>query len=1091
MTKLSLILPALGIVFLASCSTTPKGEGPTVQGRREFELMKYRDPATGSIPENIRERELVFAKTLQPSKSALGVAEDVQDNGEWFHRGPWNIGGRTRTLAIDAKDNNTLLAGAVSGGLWKSTDGGATWSLRTRADQLHTVMSIAQDAADETGRTWYYTTGEIWGNSAQISGNGVWKSTNGGDSWEIAPSTSSSVVPASGPFAYTWRIQSRRANNSSELYVATSRAGVYRSQDGSNTWQPVLSSNGLFTDVVVTPSGTLYAAISAFTGSTGSISNRWGVFRSVDGTTWQNVTPPDMTNQTRRIVLCTVPQHPEQIWAVAETPGTGAQGSTTYRGELRYEWHSLWKYTRVGADTGEWLNLSANIPLRDESRGDFYSQGGYDLLVRVSPHDSNVVFLGGTNLYRSTNGFRTPEHTWVGGYWKDTPLWDRYSSYTDHHPDQHDVVFHPTNTNVLYSVNDGGIQKTTNLVADSIEWIDLNRGYLTTQFYTVDLENKVGSARLMGGMQDNATWATDSVAPTTFWRRLGGGDGAYCYYADSGRTEFYSSQQGRMFRIRRDADGNEIDRTRIDPGGNDYIFINPYVLHPKDEHVVYLAAGPVMMRNSDVRAITPGVNDSTKVNWDTLRAAYHPGDAITAVCAFSAEGTTEHTVVYGTSVGKIYVMENSSTGQPTTREITQGTMPRGAYVNSITVNPTNNHHMVVCFSNYGVVSIWETFNAGESWTPIAGNLEENSNGSGSGPAVNWVGIMPDRGRPYLLVAATSTGVYFTPETFGMSTVWTPTATELVGNVPCDMVVARPSDGTFAVATHGRGVISGSIVRLPPPPVAPELQSPPHQARGIYPDTVLVWKPVENAGAYRVRVWNEARPDSVMQYSVNAPTTSVRVVDLEQGPVQYRWQVEAISGGGLGESSPEWTFTTAIQPPQLLSPAAGATNITVPELVWRSVAAARTYGIEVGTNAAFNPVISKVDGHADTSILVRGLENGRRYFWRVRSADADTAGLFSARQSFVAGILTSVDVSNRSEQPFSVDPNPASDVLTVCTNTPDVPATIVLSDVEGRTIVQRPFSTCIPLDVRTFANGTYVVTVTINGVAHTASVVVQR
>lgn len=1066
-----------------------------MQGRKEFEILRHRDPATGIIPEGMRQRELAFARSLHPRTSKDG--ETIQDNGEWTNRGPWNIGGRSRTIAFDVKDPSTLLIGAVSGGLWRSTNAGSTWTLQTKPEDLHTVVSIAQDTRSVNGQTWYYTTGEIWGNSAGISGNGVYKSTDGGLTWEVLPSTVSPRTVADGPFAYTWRIVAKPNVDSSDLYVATSRYGVQRSTDGGRSWSSVIGSNAIFSDVHVTPNGVIYAALSAFTGQTGAVSTRWGVFRSVDGVTWQNVTPSSMNNETRRIVLAAVPNHPEQIWALAETPGRGMQGTTTYRGQLQYEWHSLWKYTRVTADSGRWDDHSQNLPEREESRGDLYSQGGYDLLVRVSPHDSNLVMVGGTNLYRSTDGFRSPAHTWIGGYWKYTPKWDRYSSYGDHHPDQHDVLFHPTDPAVMYSVNDGGVQRTDDIRADSVVWVDLNRGYVTTQHYTVELDQRAGSAKIIGGMQDNSCWATDSLSGTAFWRRLGGGDGAYCVFADSTRTEYYSSQQTRIYRIRRAADGTEIDRSRIDPATREFLFINPYTLHPRDEHIMYLAGGAVVMRNNDLRDIPAGVNDSTFVNWDTLRATSVAPSLVSAVCAIPTDVGEPHVLYYGTSTGRVYKLIGAESGQPVPTEVTGPTMPRGAFVNSITVNEADPEHLVVCFSNYGVNSVWETFNGGTSWASISGNLEENVSGSGNGPAVNWVGILPTGGLPRLYVAATSTGLYFTPQTNGMSTVWTPTATEVLGNVPCDMIDVRPADGVIAVATHGRGILTGRITSLPPSPSPPTLISPAGAARGIWPDTTLEWRKETGAGSYLVRLWKASAPDSVRTFTVRADTGSMMlpqetvVAELEQGPVEYRWTVESYGGGGGSGPSAPFSFFTAVRPPQLLSPAAGATDITQAVLTWERVPGATSYGIEVAPNAAFNPIISAVSGFADTTILVRGLENNKRYFWRVRSADADTVGVFSARRSFVTGVLTSVDdVQVRSG--LRIEPNPAMRQTRVCVD--DVPAgpwQLDVADAEGRILRTTRMDMCEELDLRDLAAGTYTVIIRMPSGTRSAPLVITR
>ncbi len=1072
----------LSAALVLGCASERSGDGQTLQGRREFALLKYRDLVTGVIPEGIRDRELAFAEQLPGSTAAILAAtkqgEDVQQYGAWTHRGPANIGGRTRAIAFDVDNDATMLAGAVSGGVWKTTDSGSTWKLTTRPFQLHSVTCLAQDVRQGKRNTWYYGTGEIYGNSSQISGNGIWKSTDNGESWSQLLSTVSTTTPSNNQFAYTWRIVTHPKRDSNEVYVATARSGIYRSTNGGQTWAPTLTSNALFTDILITPSGAMYAALSATTGSFAAIASRWGIYRSTDGVTWTNVTPPGMDSKTARIVLSAVPQTQDDIMVLAETPDRGTQGSTVYRGQLQYEWHSIWKYHRPTGDTlGRWEDRSAGIPLSEAQRGDFYSQSGYDLFIRVSPYDSNLVLIGGTNLYRSTDAFRTPTtNAWIGGYWKDVPKWDRYSSYERHHPDQHDALFHPNDSNVVISANDGGIQRTSRIRDEKVVWDELNNSYLTTQFYTIAQEERAGSTRLMGGMQDNATWGTRVDDGRTHWYRLGGGDGAYCYYADGGRKEYYSSQQGRMYVIDRDATGTEISRARVDPPGSDnFLFINPYVLHPVDEHVMYLAGGEILWRNSDLRDLPRDVNDSSSVNWDSLTSTNVGAAQISAVCATSPAGSKDHRVYYATSNGKIFRIERAQEGMPQPIEITGATMPR-AFVNSLTVHPSNPDHIYACFSNYGVVSIWESTNAGVKWTPISGNLEEQISGAGSGPAVNWLAVATMSDATLVLVAATSTGVYFTPQTNGMSTVWTQASPDEIGNVPCDMVIARQSDGQIAVASHGRGTFTGRITSLPDRPARVQLRTPVNMDRGIGLDTTLTWTPAKGATSYTVRLWRVDRPDSVAVFS--GITAAFLDVTLEAGPVQYFWNVEAYGGGGGGGASESWSFLTQIRPPVLVSPAVGATAVTAVDLVWNRVPMAVGYGVEVGSNAAFNPVVAKVDELADTTVRVRGLDNNKRYFWRVRAQDIDATGPFSDRRSFVTGILTSVDTHEQNNASLRVEPNPASDHVTLCS--PFEASTswnLRITTVDGRDVYQQMCAAqCLDVSLATFAAGTYVVTV---------------
>jgi hypothetical protein len=130
-------------------------------------------------------------------------------------------------------------------------------------------------------------------------------------------------------------------------------------------------------------------------------------------------------------------------------------------------------------------------------------------------------------------------------------------------------------------------------------------------------------------------------------------------------------------------------------------------------------------------------------------------------------------------------------------------------VSCIAADPTNGDHVMVSYSNYGIYSLFSSMDAGKTWTKAAGNLEQNVNGSGNGPSIRWVSIVPvENGRIYL--AATSTGFFATDTLKGTSTVWVQQASGEIGNMVCDMFDVRIKDGTVALATHGNGIYSARL-----------------------------------------------------------------------------------------------------------------------------------------------------------------------------------------------------------------------------------------------------------------------------------------
>jgi hypothetical protein len=393
-----------------------------------------------------------------------------------------------------------------------------------------------------------------------------------------------------------------------------------------------------------------------------------------------------------------------------------------------------------------------------------------------------------------------------------------------------------------------------------------------------------------------------------------------------------------------------------------------------------------------------------------------------------------------------------------------------------------------------VLSIFETFDAGDTWQAIAGNLEESPSGSGNGPAVNWVTIRPYDDSTTVLVAATSTGLYFTPRSNGMSTVWTPTATDELGNVPCDMVVTRMSmsataDKAITVATHGRGTWWGEITSLPDRPSRAELASPPDMRRGILPDTVLTWKAAPGAVSYSVFLTSEGDSSLNATYQ-GIRETSLKVQNLKQGYHRYTWSVEPYGSGGAGPASTQWSFITAVRPPALLLPAAGATDVSPVVLTWERVSGALRYDVEVSTNASFRPVIASAAALADTAFALSGLESNKRYFWRVRSIDDDASGVFSERQSFVTGTITSItDLDLGSSR--MVTPNPAASKFTIRPPAEhDGPYDIEIVSSDGRIVEKHPRTVGAKMiDITHLATGRYVVRMIIDGETISESVIV--
>jgi hypothetical protein len=790
--------------------------GDDAQLRRLYELELLRDPATGLIPEDIRAKELAFAQLMNDRLGNRSANRSARIIENWKARGPYNVGGRTRALAIDLDNENILLAGGVSGGMWRSEDNGLTWFKTTGSSEVQSVTAIAQDPRPGFRNTWYYSTGERIGNSAGaggafFGGNGIYKSTDGGRSWSILSATADNKPQSNTAYDLTFNLAIHPSTG--DLYVAT-WVGIRMTSDGGNTFINVLPSGpDTYTDVMITPGGVMYATMDS-----DGTANPKGVFRSTDGITWTTITPatgyPSATAITwGRAVLAYTPTDENIIYVFTDTNLASGAGF-------------LWRYSH-GAPT-PWTNLSGNLPSFGGIVGNLNTQTGYNLVIKVHPTNPNLVFLGGTNLYRSPNGFTSKVGmSWIGGY---SPA-NNISVYPNQHPDQHVLAFYPSNPSKAICATDGGIHYTENILAANagilpVTWISRNNGYLTTQPYAVSFNTTGAGEQLMAGFQDNGSWFTSTNTLSNPWTETLSGDGSYNAFADNGLTRYASSQNANIYRLNYTsadaAGGTYTSFTRVTPAGaSGFSFVNPFVLDPYNDNMMYLPVGTRIWRNDNLNEIPIFSNATTGVNWTSLANSQVPaGSTITAIAISTIPANR---IYYGTNTGLVFKIDNANVAdQPRTDIGTGKGLPAGGFVNCITVDPANADRVFVVFSNYNVRSIFYSADGGNSWTDISGNLEESaSTGVGSGPSVRWLAIEGNSDRYYV---GTSTGLYATTGIDGAATTWTQEDVGGIGNVVIPMVRTR-ADGFVAIASHGNGLYSGKFEVTPIPHATLTLTNP--------------------------------------------------------------------------------------------------------------------------------------------------------------------------------------------------------------------------------------------------------------------------
>ena len=606
-------------------------------------------------------------------------------------------------------------------------------------------------------------------------------------------------------FQYIWNLVVNHKNYQQEEILVAAFGGILRSTDGGKTWTVVLgkdlrepgfdlntSTASYYSDLAIASDGIFYATLSEEANNRRT-SKDGGIYRSEDGVNWINITPENWPEKYRRTVIGTSPSKPNVVYFLCDSDPA-----------------NLWKFTFLEKNhksiSAKWENLSNQIPDYGKPVGDFETQKSYNMIISVKPDDPEVVFIGATNLYRSTDGFSTEDNTqWIGGY--DTE--NNGGVYNFHYVDQHSIVFYPSDPRKMLTGNDGGVQINYNNLADKVTWNSLNNGYVTSQFYTIAVDQSRVNDFILGGMQDNGSYITGSANPDIDWERILGGDGGYCAVSENGYFFYFSFQKGQIYRTTLNESYKLTSFARVDPvrtgldANDEFLFINPFVLDPNNNHIMYLAGGNKIWRNDNLAQIPSGSQQPTRINWASVDESSVSG----TITALNVSTNPANIVYYGTSHGELFKIVDAKNPDYQVINLDKSKFPENGYISCIAVDPTNADHLMVIFSNYNVQSIFVSYDGGISFESAGGNLEENPDGSGNGPSIRWGVIIPLINNKTLYVTGTSTGVYSTTLMDKNNTIWAKEAPEVIGNVVVPMVTYRPLDGLVAVATHGNGVFT--------------------------------------------------------------------------------------------------------------------------------------------------------------------------------------------------------------------------------------------------------------------------------------------
>jgi len=457
-----------------------------VRGRVEWFDFQRRFPYS-MIPAGTRTRAVARVREMEERASASDKRKQLLAGTSWQPIGPSNIGGRVRAIAQHPTKAGVYFVGAAAGGVWKTIDSGRTWHTTFDKQSALAIGGIAIDYSNP--RTVYAATGEFTANSDSYLGNGIFKSTDEGETWtNVGLSTVGSFAAIA---------VHRQRPNIVYAVGAKQGGGFYRSTDAGGTWSLIQSLSGA--GISVNPINSDDVLIA--TANT--------VLRSTDaGLSWSTARGINAAS-LRRISVAHAPSDPSIVFAVAARYNGSGDLARMYRST---DGGSNWTQT---AELGTYF---------------FRDQGWYNNCIAVHPDSPNVVLAGGIDIFRSddagvTWGNFTDSYGNLGAY--DDPSWV--------HPDQHVIEFSPIVPGQALIANDGGVHVTPD---GGFRWRRLSLDLPISQFYRIDVD-PFDPRRVYGGTQDNGSLASVLNQPGQ-WRAISGGDGFWVAVDPFDPTTVYS-----------------------------------------------------------------------------------------------------------------------------------------------------------------------------------------------------------------------------------------------------------------------------------------------------------------------------------------------------------------------------------------------------------------------------------------------------------------------------------------------------------------------------------------------------------------------
>ena len=693
-----------------------------------------------------REPSAQFLVT-ERSRAAASLAPHVSA-AHWELVGPTNVGGRMTSVACAPKKPATIWAGAAGGGVWKSDDSGLTWRGLWYSQPTLNIGSIAVDPTNPA--IVYCGTGEANLSADSYPGVGLFRSIDGGDTWQILAPADTAGIPTRIGCLVVDPFDATHLCLGGVTHSEGGNDGMYASRNGGLSWGRLnFPGTGSYRCHAIVFHPTVRDKLFATIAARGAQS---GIWRSTDGgASWTQLKKGlPSTEMISRTSLAIAPSNPSVIYAIASTQNDAMLG-----------------VFRSGDGGDSWTNI-AGTHFVDEG------QMSYGNSIAVHPTNPDHVLCGGVDLHLTRDAGKT---------WVRTTKWDAPRGKPNYaHADHHCLVMPVDQPGLVYDMNDGGMDVS---IDGGLTWTNRSNGLAVSMFYDVDVAQTDGRM-FGGGLQDNGTNVTLAGEITTVegkvvmlngkpddFVEITGGDGGWMIIDPQNMEHFYTTSQNMTVNRFRKSDGWADASPPAHRDEANAVWMAFLEFDPKNSRTIF-AGGLRVWRTKD---------DGN--SWSAVSPVLD-GSSISAVEIAQADSRM---VYVGTENGGIYRSRDG--GNSWSGNLASPTLP-GLTITRILTSPTNAKIVYATVANFRARHVFRSKDGGLTWADIdRGHL----------PDVPHHAIAIPRAKPSTLYVCSDAGVHVSSDA---GNTWK----SLTGNLPTVPIVDlayHEADGTLTAASYGRSI----------------------------------------------------------------------------------------------------------------------------------------------------------------------------------------------------------------------------------------------------------------------------------------------